>query len=78
MLDLIGRRLLGGQSCGFRFEKTSCGEKLIGLGLGGHVDECAESGAQIYPALSLHALQCLPNGLSADAQCAARSFSTRC
>ena len=74
MLDLLGRRLLGGQPCGFRFEKGSRGEKLIGLGLGGYVDECAERGAQIHPALSVHALQRLPNGLPADPQRAARSF----
>ncbi len=32
------------------------------------MDECAERGAQIHPALGVHALQCLPNGLPADPQ----------
>jgi hypothetical protein len=58
----------GGQPCGFCFKEGSRGQKLIGLVFGGHVHERAESGSQVYPPLSLHALQCLPNGLSADAQ----------
>ena len=68
VLELLGRRVLGGQPCGFRFEKCSRGQKLIGLVLGGYVDECAERGAQVHPSLCLHALQCLPNGLPADPQ----------
>ena len=32
------------------------------------MDECAERGTQIHPALGVHALQRLPNGLPADRQ----------
>jgi hypothetical protein len=60
--------VLGGQPCGFRFEEGSRDQKLIGLVFGGHVHECAERGSQVYPSLSLHALQRFPNGLPADPQ----------
>jgi hypothetical protein len=39
---------------------------LIGLGVGGHVDERAERRAQVHPTLALQALQRLPNRLPAD------------
>jgi hypothetical protein len=68
VVDLLGRRVLGGQPCGFRFEQGSRGEKLIGLVFGGHVHKCAESGAQVHPSLSLHALQRFPHGLPTDPQ----------
>src|ERR1700687_2881101 len=65
MLDLLWRRLPGGQPGGLRLEQGAHGEKLIGLGVGGHVDERAESRAQVNPTLALQALQRLPNWLPA-------------
>jgi hypothetical protein len=38
------------------------------------VDECAERGAQIHPALGVHALQCLTYGLPADPQGSSQIF----
>ena len=66
MLELLGRRVLGCEPCGFRFEQCPRGQQLIGLVLGRYVDERAEGGAQVHPSLCLHALQRLTNGLPAD------------
>ena len=51
MLDLLRRRQLGGKPGRLRLEQGARGEKLIGLVIGGYVDERAEGGAQIHPAL---------------------------
>ena len=66
VLDLLRCRQLCGKPGRLRLEQGAHGEKLIGLVIGGYVDERAEGGAQIHPALALHALQGFPNGLPAD------------